>query len=139
MLSKFDAEKLIEEALKARKNAYAPYSGFYVGAALLAKDGKVYHGCNVENASFGVTNCAERSALFTAIAGGVREFVAIAVVGGKAGEEAMGATPCGICRQALSEFCEADFQVILKSKDGYESVALGALLPYAFSLKGKSR
>ncbi len=127
-------KELWQAACDARANAYAPYSGFTVGAALLTKEGHVYCGVNVENASFGATNCAERTALFAAVAAGERAFVAIAVAGGKYGEAPDTAcTPCGVCRQALAEFCAPDMRVILA--DGV--VTLGELLPRAFALEEK--
>lgn len=121
--------ELFELAVQARERAYAPYSHYAVGAALLTGDGKVYLGVNVENASFGATNCAERTAVFSAVADGVRDFAAIAVAGGRAGEEASDCTPCGICRQVLCEFCPPDFKVILK--DGAHR--LDELLPMSFT------
>ncbi len=128
-------DELILQAEKAMKNAYAPYSGFTVGAALLAKSGKVYTGCNVENASFGVTNCAERTALFKAVSEGEREFISIAVVGGKDGKVGDFCYPCGVCRQALSEFTDISFKILLKNGDGdVISTTLYDLLPNAFDL-----
>ena len=122
-------------AREARKNAYAPYSGFFVGAALLSRDGHVFLGANVENASFTPTCCAERVALFSALAAGVREFDAIAVVGGFRDERKPLCMPCGVCRQALSEFCSEDFSVILEDGKGSPSVlTLGELLPHRFGL-----
>ncbi len=126
-----DHEKLLACAAQARKNAYAPYSHFTVGAALLADNGTVYGGCNVENASYGLTCCAERTALYKAVSDGVRTFRAIAVVGGNEHEEAVtSCPPCGICRQALAEFCDDTFPVILSDT----TVTLGELLPHAFRL-----
>ena len=128
--------KLIEKAKKASENAYVPYSGFKVGAALLAKSGKVYLGCNIESASYSPTNCAERTAFFKAISEGEREFSKIAVVGGKNGDFTDFCTPCGVCRQVMSEFCSENFTVILgKNGDEYKSLTLGELLPHSFSLK----
>jgi cytidine deaminase len=126
--------ELIETALKARSNAYCPYSGFAVGAALLCSDGKIYSGCNIENASFSPTNCAERTAFFKAISDGKRSFTAIAVCGGKVGEEPKNyCPPCGVCRQVMTEFCDPDFNVIfVKSKDEYEIHSLGEILPFGF-------
>lgn len=127
--------ELLRQAKQATENAYAPYSGYKVGAALLCEDGSVYTGCNIENASFGVTNCAERTALFKAVSDGKRRFTAIAVVGGRDGICSDYAAPCGVCRQALSEFGGADFRVILGKDDGEIKVTtLGALLPGAFRL-----
>ena len=125
--------ELLELAREARENSYSPYSHFAVGAALLARSGKVYLGANVENASFGATNCAERTALFSAVAAGERDFVSIAICGGKVDEDTSECLPCGICRQALSEFCGADFRVIIENKkDGTKALTLGELLPHVF-------
>jgi len=126
--------ELVNAAIEATKRAYAPYSGFFVGAALLADSGKVYIGCNIENSSFSVTNCAERTALFTAVADGERKFKAIAVAGGKNGEIIAPCTPCGVCRQALSEFCDKDLKVLIARPDGYDEYTLGELLPKSFEL-----
>ena len=128
-----DAE-LIRAAFKARSFAYTPYSHFKVGAALLAKNGMVYTGCNIENSSYGLTNCAERTALFKAVSEGVREFDAIAIVGSKAGEKNTLVTgPCGVCRQALYEFGGPGLTVIMaKSEEDYIVTTLGELLPYGF-------
>lgn len=126
---------LIEQALEARKNAYAPYSGFMVGAALECSDGSVYTGCNIENASFSPTNCAERTAFFKAVSEGKRDFVKIAIVGGKEGEM-VAPSPCGVCLQVMAEFCKADtFTIIMaKSPDDYSVKTLKELLPCSFSL-----
>lgn len=114
--------------------AYAPYSGYHVGAALLGEDGGIYQGGNIENASYGATNCAERTAIFKAVSDGVRVFRAIAVVGGLAGNEpADYAYPCGICRQVMSEFAQKDFLVIVaKSVEDYKLFTLEELLPAGF-------
>lgn len=129
-------EELIEKAKQASGNAYVPYSGFTVGAALLAKNGRVYLGCNIENAAYGPTNCAERTAFFKAISEGEREFSAIAIVGGKNKDFSSFCSPCGVCRQVMSEFCDSDFTVILgKSDSEYKSFTLGELLPLSFSGK----
>ncbi len=126
---------LMEQAKQARRHAYAPYSGFSVGAALLCADGRVYLGCNVENASFSPTCCAERVAVFSAIADGVREFSAIAVAGGSSDEPQSGVTPCGVCRQVLSEFCAPDLPVLLLGEsDEPRELPLGELLPLGFTL-----
>lgn len=128
-------DELLLQAEQAMKNAYAPYSGFTVGAALLTKTGKVYTGCNIENASFGVTNCAERTALFKAVSEGEREFVTIAIVGGKSGKPGDFCYPCGVCRQALSEFTDSFFKVLLKNGEGdVITTTLYDLLPNAFDL-----
>jgi len=127
--------ELLELAYKARERSYSPYSNFAVGAALLTAEGKVYLGANIENSSFGATNCAERTALFSAIMAGERNFSAIAIVGGKVGEETNECLPCGICRQVLSEFCDADLKIIIENKEnGTKVLTLGELLPHAFNL-----
>ena len=111
-----DEKELIRAAMQARAASYAPYSGFRVGAAIFTKDNKVYAGCNVENASYGATNCAERTAAFKAVSEGNREFQAIAIVG-SAGEEITDyAFPCGVCRQVLREFCNPETMVVLVAK-----------------------
>ena len=134
-----DYRNLISEAMKSRENAYAPYSGFYVGAALLAafeKDGKplIFTGCNVENAAFTPTNCAERTAFFKGISEGVRAFRAIAIVGGKQGAVTDYTAPCGVCRQVMMEFCNPDtFEVIAAvSEDDYKVFKLKELMPEGF-------
>lgn len=124
---------LFNLAKDAMKSSYAPYSNYNVGAALLCKNGKIYIGCNIENASYSVTNCAERTAIFSAIANGEKEFTAICVVGGKNGEITDYAMPCGVCRQVLAEFCNADFKVYIGiSEDEIKEFTLGELLPYCF-------
>ena len=129
---------LIENAIEARKNAYTPYSHFAVGAALLGKSGRIYTGCNIENAAFTPTNCAERTAFFQAVSQGEREFSAIAIVGGRAGETcAQFCPPCGICRQVMREFCTDDFLIYLgrQTSEGeisYQTMTLGQLLPESF-------
>lgn len=128
-------EKLVALALEARERAYTPYSGFAVGAALLCADGSVYQGCNIENAAFGPTVCAERVAVFKAVSEGKRDFAAIAVAGGRAGQDITELfPPCGVCRQVLREFCGLDFPLYLvKENGGYETHSLGELLPFSFS------
>ena len=128
------AVQLIQAAEKAREKAYAPYSGYRVGAALLGKSGKVYLGCNIENASYTPTVCAERVAVFKAVSQGEREFEAIAVCGGNQKEIAGSFPPCGVCRQVLREFCAPDdFKVYLIGAGGaYKTVTLSELLPYGF-------
>lgn len=127
-------EALVQEAMQAMQNAYVPYSGFKVGAALLTKAGKVYRGCNIENAAFGPSNCAERTAFFKAVSEGERDFAAIAVVGGKDGIVTDIFPPCGVCRQVMQEFCAPDFMIYMGRGDGsYEPVRLDALLPYGFT------
>ncbi len=126
-------KELCALAIKATENAYAPYSGYKVGAALLTKSGKVYFGCNIENASYSPTNCAERTAFFKAISEGEREFFAIAIAGGKNGKIKGVFPPCGVCRQVMSEFCSKDFVVLLvKSENDFERYTLSQLLPLAF-------
>lgn len=127
--------ELCERAIQARTTAYAPYSGCLVGAALLADDGTVYTGCNVENASYGATLCAERNAFAAAVADGKRAFAAIAVAGGKGDGLDGGFPPCGICRQVMAEFCDADFPVlVVTAPDAFTAYRLGDLLPAAFTL-----
>ena len=126
--------ELIELAIKAREKAYAPYSRFRVGAVLLGKSGKTYGGCNVENTSYGATNCAERTAVFKAVSEGEKEFSAIAIVGGK-DCLAERCVPCGICRQVLAEFCDGDFRIVLGNGESFKSYSLSELLPYSFEKK----
>ena len=128
-------EQLASLAKDAMEKAYSPYSGYKVGAALLCKDGSVYTGCNVENASFSATNCAERTAFFKAISEGKREFSAIAICGGKGGNIEGLFPPCGVCRQVMREFCDDDFKIHLLTKEGVETYSLGALLPVSFAPK----
>lgn len=131
----FDRKALIRAAFAARENAYAPYSHFAVGAALLAKNGRVYTGCNIECATYTPTNCAERTALFKAVSEGVREFEAIAIVGAKvdAPDDALVTSPCGVCRQVLFEFGGNALRVIMaKAEDDYVEAPLGQLLPMGF-------
>lgn len=125
-----DNAQLIKLAQEAAKKAYAPYSGFNVGAALLCKSGNVYTGCNVENSSYGASNCAERTALFKAVSEGERDFVKIAIVSEKGGLT----FPCGICRQVLSEFMPNGRIVLYSDEQGIKEFALNELLPYAFKL-----
>ena len=130
------AEELNAMAVEAMGHAYVPYSGFQVGAALLCADGSVYCGCNIENAAFSPTNCAERTAFFKAVYDGHREFTAIAVCGGKNGVLTGIAAPCGVCRQVMREFCADDFLIYLVGPDGnYETRTLAQLLPDGFSGK----
>lgn len=127
--------ELIKAAKEAAENAYAPYSHFTVGAALLCKDGKVYTGCNIENASYSPTNCAERTAFFKAVSEGERDFTAIAVVGGKNCNFTDYCTPCGVCRQVMAEFCSESFRVILgKEGKDFRVITLRNLLPDSFSI-----
>ena len=126
-------EKLIELAKEAMQKAYAPYSHYQVGAALLCADGTVYQGCNIENAAYGPTNCGERTAFFKAIYDGQRDFVAIAVCGGKDGRITGAFPPCGVCRQVMREFCGDDFKIYMVGEnDTYETVTLAQLLPHSF-------
>ena len=127
-------EKLCELAKEAITHAYAPYSGYKVGAALLCADGTVYQGCNIENSSYSPTNCAERTAFFKAIYDGQRDFTAIAVCGGKDGIITGKFPPCGVCRQVMREFCKEDFEVYMVTPDGFETKTLAELLPDSFSL-----
>lgn len=126
--------RLAKTALHTRKFSYAPYSGYAVGAALLCEDGSIYTGCNIENAAFSPTNCAERTAIFKAVSEGKREFSAIAIAGGRVGADPDSyAFPCGVCRQVFREFCEDDFQIIVVLSEGeYVTYTLGDLLPHSF-------
>ena len=135
-----DKKSLIEQAIAMTERSYAPYSHFHVGAALLGKDGKVYTGCNVENAAYGPSNCAERTAVFKAVSEGCREFEAIAIAGGLEDSEGVPqikdyCPPCGVCRQVLAEFCNKDFKIYLTDgADNIKEFTLGQLLPESFSL-----
>lgn len=126
--------QLIHKAFEAREFSYSPYSGFMVGAALLAKNGTIYTGCNIENAGYTPSNCAERTAVFKAVSEGVKEFSAIAIVGAKKGEVSTTVTaPCGVCRQVLYEFCSPELPVLLaRTEDDYLETTLGQLLPMGF-------
>lgn len=135
---KIDSRFLVKKALEAREMSYSPYSNFAVGAALLSKSGEIYKGCNVESASYSPTNCAERTAVFKAVSEGVKDFVAIAVVGGKKGILPQSyAWPCGVCRQVLMEFCEPEtfLVIVAKNEDEFEEFTLAELLPQGFSPK----
>lgn len=127
-------QEMIVLAIEQLQYSYTPYSGFKVGASLLTKDGKLYTGCNIENAAYTPTNCAERTAFFKAVSEGEREFRAICIVGGKDGILTEYAAPCGVCRQVMMEFCDPDtFQIILAtSKEQYEMFTLKELLPLGF-------
>ena len=128
-------EKLIELAKEAMTHAYAPYSHFHVGAALLCADGTVYQGCNIENASYSPTNCAERTAFFKAVYDGHRDFTAIAICGGMEGVITGFTTPCGVCRQVMQEFCNGDFLIYVIGPEGaYDTYTLSQLLPGGFKL-----
>ena len=133
-------DELVQKAIEMTKMSYVPYSHFHVGAALLDKNGKIWTGCNIENATYGATNCAERTAIFKAVSEGVRDFEAIAIVGGPEASDGKPVLeefcpPCGICRQVLSEFCAKDFKIILANgKGGQKVFTLADLLPESFSL-----
>ena len=129
-----DTGRLLEAAIAARENAYCPYSRFAVGAALLCEDGSVAVGCNVENASFGATICAERSALVAAVSQGKKRFLALAIVGGALGEAAQKITPCGMCLQVLAELCEATMPVVTLDGSTPTAQTLGELFPSPFRL-----
>lgn len=128
-------EELVKEALRMREYSYVPYSHFRVGAALLTRDGKVYTGCNIENAAYTPTNCAERTAFFKAVSEGEREFTAIAIAGGAEDKKELDyCSPCGVCRQVMMEFCDPKtFQIIMATdKDNYKVMTLEELLPMGF-------
>jgi len=128
-------KELVKEAILAREKSYSPYSNYMVGAALLTKDGKVYRGCNIENAAFSPSNCAERTAFFKAVSEGEKEFSAIAVAGWARGNQNPGyAYPCGVCRQVMMEFCDPDtFRIIVAAgEDNFVSSTLRELLPHGF-------
>ena len=132
--NKTELKDLIEKALEMRKYSYVPYSHFHVGVALLAKNRQVYGGCNIENASYGAANCAERTAIFHAVSEGVKEFSRIVITGGPEDGELQFCAPCGICRQVMMEFCDPKrFEIILaKSVDEYRTYTLEQLLPEGF-------
>ena len=136
-----DREDLCGKALEMRLRAYTPYSHFRVGAALLGKDGRIYTGCNIENAAYTPSNCAERTAFFKAVSEGCREFSAIAIAGGDAEAEALDyCAPCGVCRQVMREFCEGSFEIILaKSREEYRVYTLEELLPMGFGPENLNR
>lgn len=129
-MTNFDPNALFRAACAARANAYAPYSGFRVGAALLCDDGRIFTGCNVENAAYPLCTCAERTALCAAVSQGARHFTALAIAGGRGEDCSVPCLPCGGCRQNLAEFCGSDFPLVLS--DGIR--LLGELLPGAFRL-----
>ena len=135
--AKLPVEEMISQAFSAMAKAYAPYSGFKVGAALLTADGIIYQGCNIENAAYTPSNCAERTAFFKAVSEGVREFTAICIVGGKEGVPEGLTAPSGVCRQVMMEFCDPEtFQIILpSSREEYEIFTLKELLPIGFGPK----
>lgn len=129
-------EELIKEAIEARKMSYSPYSHFQVGAALETAKGVIYRGCNIENAAYGPSNCAERTAFFKAVSEGERDFIQIAIVGGPEGEDISSyCAPCGVCRQVMSEFCDGDsFEIHLSNGKEIRTYSLAEILPLAFSL-----
>ena len=124
--------ELLLKAIEARSLAYAPYSNHKVGAALVGKSGKIYLGCNVENAAYSPTNCAERTAIFKAVSEGEREFTAIAIVGGIGDKLSEVCAPCGVCRQVMAEFCTSDMKIVMGTPDKVVVSTLGNLLPYSF-------
>ena len=129
-----DTKELIKEAFLAREKSYSPYSNFSVGAALLALNGQIYQGCNIESASYTPTNCGERTAFFKAVSEGVKEFETIVIVAGKGGKVENITAPCGVCRQVMMEFCDPKtFKIILaKSEEEYKEFTLEELLPLGF-------
>ena len=133
-MNKTQIQEMIDVAIKQLEYSYTPYSGFKVGAALLTKSNRIYTGCNIENAAYTPTNCAERTAFFKAVSEGEREFQAICIVGGKDGILTEYAAPCGVCRQVMMEFCNPDtFQIILATgREQYDVFTLGELLPKGF-------
>ena len=131
-----EPKELMNRAKEAMKHSYSPYSGFKVGAALLCADGTVYEGCNIENASYSPTICAERTAFFKAVYDGHRDFTSIAVCGGRDGIISGFFPPCGVCRQVMSEFCSPDFKIyMIGPGDSFKESSLEALLPFSFSGK----
>lgn len=128
-----DSRELVEKACDAMKSAYAPYSGFKVGAALLTKSGKVYTGCNIENASYTPTICAERVAFFSAVRDGERDFAKIAIVGGKDGVISSFTYPCGVCRQVMREFCRGDFSLVFCDGGKTVEYTLDEMMPHSFT------
>lgn len=127
-------KELMLAADGARKFAYVPYSGFRVGAALLTADGKLYTGCNIENAAYTPANCAERTAFFKAVSEGEREFAKIAIIGGK-NEPLPLCAPCGVCRQVMAEFCDENFILVLGNEKEYKEYRLNEVLPLSFGKK----
>ena len=125
-------KELLITAVGARERAVAPYSNFAVGACLMAKNGRLFTGCNIENASFSPTICAERTAFVKAISEGEKNFAAIAMAGGKIGGELCFCAPCGVCRQVMTEFCDEDFEIVLGTPDDYKVYTLKELMPLAF-------
>lgn len=127
-------KELLKKALAAREQAYAPYSGYQVGAALMGKSGKVYLGFNIENAAYSATICAERAAFCAALTQGEREFERIAIAGGKENADSF-VPPCGVCRQVMAEFCKDDFEIIWGNEEEWECHTLAELLPFGFNHK----
>ena len=127
-------KELLNQAYQAMQLSYSPYSAFKVGAALLTSDDEIYTGCNIENSAYSPTCCAERTAFFKAVSEGKRDFKAIAIVGGKNGEITDYCYPCGVCRQVMAEFCDADFEIITANSEGIKSYKLADLLPERFKL-----
>lgn len=125
-------KELLLKAIEAREMAYAPYSDHKVGAALVGKSGRIYLGCNVENAAYSPTNCAERTAIFKAVSEGEREFVAIAIVGGVGDKLSEVCAPCGVCRQVMAEFCDGDMKIVMGTPEKLVISTLSELLPYSF-------
>jgi len=129
-------KELAKAAIAAKEMSYSPYSNFKVGAALLTKSGKIYTGCNIENAAFSPTNCAERTAIFKAVSEGEREFAAIAIAGAGQSKEPDYCYPCGVCRQVISEFADSELTVIIaKTEDDYLVHTLGEILPFGFGAR----
>lgn len=127
-------EELAALATRAMDNAYVPYSNYRVGAALLTKSGKIYTGCNIENAAYSPTVCAERIAIFKAVSEGEREFIKIAVAGGKNGEISGEFPPCGVCRQVMAEFCGGDFEIlVVNGENSFTVYKLSDIFPYSFN------
>ena len=124
---------LMEAAARAREFSYSPYSHYCVGAAILTEDGRIFTGCNVENAGYSATNCAERTAVFKAVSEGAVRFSAIAVVGGRRGAVSPFCAPCGVCRQVLAEFCSDELAVVLGTPEHLAVHTLGELLPFSFT------
>ena len=134
-MTKIDVKELLAVANEAREDSYSPYSEISVGAALLTKSGKIYKGCNIENASYSPTICAERVAFFKAVSESETEFWAIAIAGGKHDEPSRADfPPCGVCRQVMSEFCDSDFRIIWGNADNFTEKTLGEILPHSFDL-----
>lgn len=129
-----DFRELCKAAISAMERSYSPYSHFTVGAALLTSSGRIYLGCNIENAAYSECICAERTAFAKAISEGEKDFLALAVAGGKNGKIEGVCTPCGACRQVMGEFCPPDFPILLvKGEDEFEKISLGQLLPRSFN------